>query len=228
MKIHFITISLLLSFVVAHGQAGFADTRMLYSVADTISRDKTSVTLNVKWMDSPIQIRKTTRMVYDLEYQRKLRKDPTYYPTREDSLRFMNLMETFTQNCHSYALEKYFDYHHIVDSLFTKRTVVTENMYMDNILMAAFRKEREVKTKPARNLKAEFKEGSLIVFRNKSHAPIHAVFYDGKFHTKNGGWASRTEESLKPIFKKYWDTEVIEGYQVDREKVGVYLKTKTQ
>ncbi len=228
MKIHLFAISLLLSCKLAHCQSEFANTRMLYSSVDTISRDNISVTLEVSWMNSPIQIRKTTRMIYDLEYQRKFRKDPTYYPTREDSLRFMDLMETFTQNCHSHALEKYFEYHHIGDSLFTKRTVVTENMYMDNILSMAFRKEREVKTKPSRNLNVKFKEGSLIVFRNKSHAPIHAVFYDGKFHTKNGGWAARTEESIKPIFKKYWDTVVLEEYQIDMDKVGAYLKTRSQ
>ena len=201
--------------------------RDLYHIRDTISSDNTSITLVVEWMDSVIEIRKTTSLKYDLSYIRKFRKDPTYVPSGQDTLSYNAMRKTGSQNCHSYALERYFNYYQIKDNtLFTGMTIVTENKYMQIILASVFKKGDVVTTKPGKNLKFAFAKGSLLVFRNKGNTPIHSVFYDGAFHSKYGAWAAETEKELKPVFKRYWDTETIEAYQIDWEKVKKYISEK--
>ena len=202
--------------------------KQLYHIADTLKRDNTSVTMKILWMDSIVEIRKTTNLNYDLEYARKFRRDSTYIPTQKDSLSYNELRRIGSQNCHSYALEKYFKYHSIVDNeLFTNMTVVTENKYMEKILVTSFKKVTTIKTKPRRNLKYAFTKGSILVFRNKWNVPIHTVFYDDEFHSKYGGWSVKAEKELKPIFEKYWDTTTIEEFQLDTEKVDKYLTRGT-
>ncbi len=86
-------------------------------------------------------------------------------------------------------LERYFKFHNISGNLlFTDRTIVTENMYMEKILATSFKKGHSIKTKPNKNLKYAFDKGTLLVFRNKWNTPIHTVFYDGEYHTKYGAW----------------------------------------
>lgn len=200
----------------------------LYRIDDTLYRDNTSVMLKILWMDSVIEIRKTTSLKYDLEYQRKFRQDSTYLPTQKDTLQYNELRRIASQNCHSYALEKYFKYHNIMDGgLFTSMTVVTENRYMETILATSFRKGKVISTKPKKNLKSDFTDGSLLVLRNKWNIPIHTVFYDGQFHSKYGGWSAEAEKELKPIFDRYWDTTTIEEYQFDLDKARNYLTNRT-
>ena len=180
--------------------------------------------MKVLWMDSLLEIRKTTSLKYDLEYTRKFRRDSTYVPTQNDTISYNELRRVFSQNCHSYALEKYFTYHNISDnSLFTDMTVVTENVYMDRILAASFVKGHSIMTKPKKNLKYPFDKGTLLVFRNKWNTPIHTVFYDGEYHSKYGGWAAKAEKDLRPVFDKYWDTVTVEEYKLDVSKVDNYL-----
>lgn len=197
----------------------------LYRVMDTVLRDPTSVTMNVLWRDSVIKIRKTTSLKYDLAYARKFRRDSTYVPTQKDTLSYNELRRIASQNCHSYALERYFDYHGIWDKeLFTNMTVVTENEYMGKILATCFKELARVKTKPRRNLQYNFKRGSILVFRNKWQVPIHTVFYDGYYHSKYGAWPAKAERDLKPVIERYWDTTVIEEFQLDSVKVNYYLR----
>lgn len=119
-------------------------------------------------MQAPIEIRLTQQVQYDLDETRKFRKDSTFVATHEDSLNYLKIAENFTQNCHSYALEKYFDHYKISDNLlFNKNTVLIENKYMNTILETAFKKTKTISTKPSKNLKTKFENGSLIVFRNK-------------------------------------------------------------
>jgi hypothetical protein len=199
----------------------------LYSIRDTVSKDYTSVTLNIAWMDSLIVMVKTTNLNYDLESMRKFRKDPTYVPSQQDTLSYNALRKSASQNCHSYALEKYFAYHNIVDkSLFTNRTSLKENYHMKWILATAFNKKLEIKTKPKQNLDYQFTEGALLVFRDKWGSPLHTVFYDGVFHSKYGALEAKAETSLKPILKKYWDTVIIEEHHLDYLKISNYLAAK--
>jgi hypothetical protein len=197
----------------------------LYTIQDTVSATNTSLTLKLLWMDSVVEIRKTTSVKYDLEYARKFRKDPTYFPTPTDTISHNEMMRISSQNCHSYALEKYFIFYGIKESLlFTDKTIVTENVYMGRILSTAFKKNQSINTKPKKNLKnMVFDKGRLLVFRNKSGVAIHSVFYDGEYHSKYGGWAAKAEKTLKPVFQKYWDTILIEEYQLDTSKINNYL-----
>lgn len=196
----------------------------LYRILDTLNRNNTSVTMKILWMDSIVEVRKTTSLKYDLAYQRKFRRDSTFIPTQKDTLSFNELRRVAAQNCHSYALEKYFAYHNILDKeLFTNMTVLTENSYMEKILVTSFKKITAVSTKPRKNLKYSFAKGSLLVFRDKWNVPLHTVFYDGEYHSKYGGWSAKAEKTLKPVFERYWDSTVIEEYRFDREKVEKYL-----
>jgi hypothetical protein len=196
----------------------------LFNIEDTVARDNASVTMKVLWMDSVLEIRKTTTLKYDLEYARKFRRDSTFIPTQKDTINSYELRSIGSQNCHSYALERYLKFHNISGNLlFTNRTVVTENMYMEKILTTSFKKTDSIKTKPKRNLKYAFDKGTLLVFRNKWNTPIHTVFYDGEYHSKYGAWAPKAEKELRPVFDKYWDTVTIEEYILDTSKVDNYL-----
>ena len=196
----------------------------LYYATDTIStQNKYSLTIDINWMDSSIQIRKTTAIRFDLQESRKFRRDSTYNPTPEDTLRYIELRKTFSQNCHSYALEKYFKHVGITNDLFNESTVLTENRYMDKILVTSFEKTKEFKAKRKKCRDCTFEKGTIIVFRNKWNTPIHTVYYDGQFHSKYGGWPAKAENSIDTIIKKYWDTVTIEGYKFDYEKVSRFI-----
>ncbi len=95
---------------------------------------------------------------------------------------------------------------------------------MKSILATAFKKTKSINTKPKKNFKTAFTEGSLLVFRNKDNWTIHTLFYDGKYQSKNGGWEAKSYDKLIDIYKTYWDTVIIEEYQLDTNKVGLYLK----
>jgi hypothetical protein len=199
----------------------------LYQVTDTTLVDNTSILLKIVWMDSAIEIRKTTNLKYDLEHMRKFRREPAYAPTANDTLRYNAMRKTASQNCHSYALERYFGYNKIEDQiLFTDKTILKENWHMDKILATAFKKEKSVKTKPHKDLESNFSKGSLLIFRNNWGSPIHTVFYDGVFHSKYGGLSAKAEKDLKPILKKYWDTIIIDEYRIDSLKVNQYLELR--
>ncbi len=197
---------------------------LYYSVDTVQSKDKNSLTVDIKWMDSVIQIRKTTRVKYDIDEARKFRRDSTYTPSLTDTLRVYEMRKIFSQNCHSYALEKYFKNAGLNDELlFTEKTVLTENMYMDKILVTAFEKINSFETKRKKCKDCNFSIGSIIVFRNKWNWPIHTVYYDGKFHSKYGGWAAKAEDTVDIILKAYWDTTTIEEYKLDDKKIRHFI-----
>ena len=194
----------------------------LYKITDTLKTDHASVTLQVLWMDSIIEVRQTISLRYNLESERKWRHDSTYLPAASDTTRYFELRKNAAQNCHSYSLEKFFQYHKFSNQLFYGRTVLTENHYMDDILATAFKRINARSTRPRKNLKEPFTKGSLIIFRNKWGTPIHSVFYDGEFQTKNGVFKAKAEKSIQSIFKTYWDTTTIEEYGLDIAKVNRY------
>lgn len=222
---------LVLTFQHATSQDLTADNKIksitsLYYPVDTIQtkEDKYSLTVNFNWMDSVIQVRRTTRIKYDLREMRKFRKDSTFIPSPTDTLRYNELRKTFSQNCHSYALEKYFKSKRVTDDfLFTEWTALTENRYMDKILNTAFEKTKTFEPKKKKCKDCSFNKGSIIVFRNKWGTPIHTVYYDGKFHSKYGGWAAKTEDHVDLILKKYWDSTKIEEYRLDDKKIRNFI-----
>lgn len=196
-------------------------TRSFYSSVDTLpSKYRYYSILRVNWMDSIIEIDKTDRIKYDLEEARKFRRDSIYIPTPSDTLT-MNEMRTIgAQNCHSYALEKYFNSIQVDNSLFTKWTSLKENRYMNSILTTTFVKTSSFDTKRKKCKECSFDKGSLIVFRNKWNTPIHTVYFDGQyFHSKYGALRAKAESSVDHILKKYWDSTKIEEYRLDNEKI---------
>lgn len=199
----------------------------LYYAIDTLpSTNKSYFTVNLKWMDSIIQIRKTTSLRYDLEEDRKFRRDPTFNPTSDDTLRHTEMRKTSSQNCHSYALEKYFKNIGVRDELFTGNTVLTENKYMEQILFTSFEKTKEFKTKKKKCNDCLFDKGTILVFRNGSGSPIHTVYFDGRFHSKYGGWSAKGEDNINIVLKTYWDTLTIEEYKFDQKKVARFFQKK--
>jgi hypothetical protein len=179
-------------------------------------------------MDSVIEIDKTDRIKYDLEEARKFRRDSIYIPTPSDTLT-MNEMRTIgAQNCHSYALEKYFNSIQVDNTLFTRWTSLKENKYMNSILMTTFVKTKSFDTKRKKCKECSFDKGSLIVFRNKWNTPIHTVYFDGQyFHSKYGALRAKAESNVDPILKKYWDSTKIEEYRLD-DKIIMSLINKGQ
>lgn len=204
--------------------------QQLYSIVDTTKMDAddaNSSTISVNWMDSLIQIRVTEGIKYDLEEQRKYRRDSTYIPDPADTLRFVEMRKDFSQNCHSYALEKYFKDANIKDgALFTEWTALVENYYMDKILITAFEKMITFEPKRKRCNDCDFERGSLIVFRNEWNSPIHTVYYDGKFHSKYGGLPAKEEDKIEAILKRYYNSSKIEAYLLDDKKISRFINDK--
>jgi hypothetical protein len=195
----------------------------LYKFQDSIYEDKNSMVLNVRWMDSLIQIQKTIRVMYDLNYERKFRKDSTYIPKPTDTLRMNEMRKNFSQNCYSYALEKYFMNAGLKDELLFTAWTRFGGVQMNTILFTAFEKINSFETKRKKCKDCSFNNGSLLVFRDKWNRPMHAVYYDGKFHSKYGGWAAKAEEDVDTILKAYWDTVRVEEYRLDDKKIQDYL-----
>jgi hypothetical protein len=158
---------------------------------------------------------------------RKFRKDSLYVPSVTDTVMMHNMRRTGSQNCHSYALERYFLTRGIEDGvLFTSMTAVTENRYMEKVLVTAFRKTSSFSVKRKKCQECSFQKGSLIVLRNKWGIPIHAAYFDGVFHTKNGALPIKSVNSLNNIISTYWDTTTVEGYELDVEKINAFLGRK--
>jgi hypothetical protein len=170
---------------------------------------------------------KTDRIKYDLEEVRKFRRDSNYLPTPTDTLAMNELRTIGAQNCHSYALEKYFTAIEIDNSLFTKWTSLKENNYMNSILATTFIKTKSFGTIRKKCKECSFDKGSLIVFCNKWNSPIHTVYFDGQYyHSKYGALQPKAENSVDSILKRYWDSIKIEEYQLDDKKILKYLNMR--
>jgi len=213
--------------VKSSAQSTFTSTELLWEYVDSAStKDGAGRNIRVLWMGSTIEIRKTINLNYNLKEARKWRKDESFIPSSEDTLRHREMSMIASQNCHSYALEKYFASAGLKNTLFTNRTVLTENRYMDNILSESFKK---ISTQNIKNKKCKdctFHPGSIIVFRIASGSLIHSVYYDGGFYSKYGGWAAKTEGEITPIIKRYWDSKIVEEYVLDQEKIDSFLEKR--
>jgi hypothetical protein len=154
--------------------------------------------------------------------------DSTYNPTPDDTLRYIELRKLFSQNCHSYALEKYFKSLGITDDLFNDSTVLTENKYMDKILITSFQKTKDYKVKNKKCKDCNFDTGTIIVFRNKWNWPIHTVYFDGLFHSKYGGGQAKAESNVDIVVKRYWDTVTVEEYKLDYNKIADFFERRNK
>lgn len=205
-------------------------TRQLYFSVDTVqTKYKYNPTLRINWMDSIIELDYTTRIKYDLDEARKFRRDSTYIPSTSDTINMNKLRTTGAQNCHSYALDKFFSSTQIDNLLFTKWTSLKENRYMNSILATSFMKTKSFEVKKKKCAECSFDKGTLVVFRNKWDSPIHTVYFDGQFfHSKYGAWPAKAEEKVDFILKKYWDSTKIEEYKLDNKKITDFINRKIE
>jgi len=199
--------------------------RLLYFPVDTVqTKYKYNVIVKVNWMDSLIELNYTTRIKYDLEEARKFRRDSTYIPSIADTIRMNKARTIGAQNCHSYALDRFFSNIHLDNLLFTKWTSLKENEYMNSILTTSFTKTKSFETKRKKCKECSFEKGSLIVFRNKWNIPIHTVYFDGQFfHSKYGALPAKAEDNVDLILKIYWDSTIVEEYQLDNKKIADFI-----
>lgn len=195
----------------------------LYEVLDTLEQSDYNISYSLNWMGTEIGISESIKDGIDMDYQRKFARDSSFVFSYEDSIKMHAFSISFAQNCHSYALEKVFGYYGIDSSpVFSRRTSVLENYHMANLIPTCFGLVQSLETKPKKNLKTPFTIGSILVFLNKSGQTIHTVYYDGTFHSKNGGWPAITTDKLKDIYKTYWDTALIREYRLDLSKIYRY------
>lgn len=225
-------IILILAFQQATSQDIKADNiksiQSLYFPFDTIqTKYKYNITVRVNWMDSIIEINNTTRIKYDLEEARIFRRDSTYTPSVTDTLNMNKMRTSGSQNCHSYALNKFFKNIQLDNLLFTEWTALKENRYMNSILATTFAKTKSFEPKRKKCKDCSFDKGSIIVFRNKWNTPIHTIYFDGQFfHSKYGVLPAKTEHNIDAVLKRYWDSTKIEEYQLDSKKIVDYISEK--
>src|SRR5258705_311439 len=99
-----IVVCLLLPLTKTIGQGKLTSIRPIYQVIDSV-KDVDGYILRISWMDTIIEIKRTTKIKYNLGFERKFRKDDSYLPTPKDTLQNTEMLRLFAQNCASYAFE---------------------------------------------------------------------------------------------------------------------------
>lgn len=195
---------------------------------DTLDVKLNHVRTSFTWLGDTIEIRSLVRPVkYDLESMRKLKKDSTFIPTLEEEEYLKNFISIGAQNCYSNALQRYFRFNKIeAEMLFSEDVGITRKSF-ETIINSTFIKTNQFSTKKRKHFKDQLDDGTLIVFRNKSNWMNHAFYYEnGVFYSKNGAWKLKEYSKMKDIFKKYWDTPIVEFYEMNESKIFDYLITK--
>ncbi|MEO9870927.1 hypothetical protein [Ekhidna sp.] len=192
---------------------------------DTLNVKPNHVRISVTWLSDTIEIRSLIHPVkYNLELMRKLKKDSTFTPTIEEEERLKSIMKTGAQNCYSNALQRYFKFNKIeAEMLFNEDVGITRKTF-ETIVNNTFIKTNQFSTKNKKHFKDQLDDGTLIVFRNKSNWMNHAFYYEnGVFYSKNGASMLKEYSKMKDIFKKYWDTPIVEFYEMNENKVSNFL-----
>ena len=199
------------------------------TIVDTVDVKLNHVRILMTWLNDTIEISSLTLPVkYNLEVMRKIRKDSTFKPSPEAETRLIDFIKTASQNCYSFALQKYFAYNNIYsDNIFNQHTALTRHA-MENMIENTFTKVVEFSTKNKKHFKDSLENGTLIIFRNKHDWIIHAFYYEnGLFYSKNGGWAAKEFKKMKEIFKSYWDTELVQFYEMDTQIFNDFIQKKS-
>lgn len=184
-------------------------------IIDTLEVEDQHVKLLALWGEDTITLRRLTHpIVYDTVKARKWMRDSTYVPSGEEITSYKEFVKHSGQNCYSYALEQCFSYHGFPSPIhFDHNTWIGTDDFM-MIVGDKFEFIDRIPTKPKRNLKTELKDGTVIVFRNKSDKAHHTFFYnEGVFYSKNGAWKLQEYDKMKDIYKRYWDTQFFEIYR---------------
>ncbi|WP_320052386.1 hypothetical protein [uncultured Acetobacteroides sp.] len=189
----------------------------IYTKIDTFSTSQHYYNQRCRWFnDTVVTCNLVTPHTFDLQYYLKSnRLDSTYVPTDQEKERYLSFFEIGAQNCHSYSLECYFKNSGIEGiSLFDHNTSVGSE-YLTKILASTFEKVQELTIKPKHKPKEGIVSNTILVFSSRYSRAIHSVYYsNGVYFSKNGAFAPKTYSNLNDILKLYFDTTIIEAYQL--------------
>ena len=157
-----------------------------FTIIDTLDKDGKEPILRAKWLDTIIDLRipispKQQKIAID-----KFRALYEKSGKTMDTLSFKSVQMVGAQNCHSYALERYLANQNIKDNLLFTPTTILFNWEMAKVLEVAFKRIQRFGAKELQKNQASLPHKTLLVFWDKNDMPIHTVFYDHGFHSKNG------------------------------------------
>lgn len=211
--------------VAAQNSTALTNVTQLTSVVDTVAIKNNHAKVLITWLNDTIELSTLIHPVkYNLDAMRKMKKDSSFTPTPEEEKSAIDFIKTASQNCFSYALQKYFTYHCMApDLIFNKYTALSKGA-IETIIENTFVKTNEFSTKKKKHFKDAIADGALIIFRNKHDWIIHAFYYEnGLFYSKNGAWAAQEYKQMKDIFKRYWDTKLVQFYTLDTQKTDTFI-----
>lgn len=199
-----------------------------FTIIDTLDKNANEPILRAKWLDTIIELR-----IPMSSQQQKIAMDKfraLYEKKGEtmDTLAFKAVYIIGAQNCHSYALERYFANHDIKDNLLFTPTTSLFNWEMSKVLGVSFKRIQRFNPKDLQKGKESLPHKTLLVFKDKNDMPIHTVFYDHGFQSKNGAFKPVTFETIKPLLKSYFDTVWIDLFEMDSSKFSNFKKTNNE
>lgn len=189
-----------------------------YQIMDTIDRHGGDPYIRIQWMDTIIALRIPLSDAYMKKSMGKFRE--LYQKKGEifDSIGYKTMHAVGTQNCHSYALEQYLKSKDVQgNSIFTASHSLF-NGEMAKVLAVSFKPVQRFTNKEMKKNQNTLPPKTLLVFKDKNETPIHSVFYDQGFHSKNGALISQTFEDINPLLKLYTDTVWVDLYEINSSK----------
>lgn len=208
---------------------GINNLESYYTIKDTVQDQQGDYIINVQWLNSEIVLRIPLPPEEQRKLEGKLIAKLGESNKKVDTALLQQVYMEATQNCHSYALQKYWSYYKVDTDLFSSTTRLF-NEDMQKVLNSAFKKIDSFDRKAIKKKKYQLnnKEAIIIVFRNKYDSPIHSLFYENQtYYSKNGMLKERTYSKLKALLKeRYFDTQTIEAYTIDETKFTNFLNTQ--
>lgn len=196
-----------------------------FTVLDTVDKDGKDPYIRAKWLDTVILLRIPQSAVQQKLNMDKLR--PFYEKRGEvmDTQMHKDWLLVGAQNCHSYALEAYLASKDIQDNQLFTPTTSLFNWEMAKVLDVSFKRIQRLTPKVLQKSQVILPQKTLLVFKDKNDSPIHSVFYNQGFQSKNGVFKPYTFKTIKPLLKAYFDTVWIDQFEVDTAQLVNYKKT---
>jgi len=211
----------------AYAQQNTFNYKLKINKIDTLEEKRKMYDVKFDWLDSSTTVQQWKPFAIDsidiLGAKKFAKAAKLAYKAPDSSWAKFHINQT--QNCYVNSQEHLLSYNGIDASVMfnAKTTIGIEDF--KKILNSIYLLNERIPTKPKKNLKKTFPDNSLIVFRNKSNWPIHAMFHNaGVYYSKYGASSFKEETSLKVVFEHYWDTVFIEVYELDWEKLTPYLE----
>ncbi len=201
----------------------------VFTILDTVRIIKPYVTFNIKWLNDTIQIQKWAYPLdidSELDKFRKATKFKNWFPNEKEKKEMIIKKKIGAHNCYSNALKHFFEFNNLdFNFVFNDSTSVRNMEGFEKIINSSFLLLKEFSTKSKKEIKKfKIQNGSLIVFRNKNGNAIHAIFYNNNiFYSKNGKFEETKYIKINDIFKRYFDTTVIQIYELNKKAILNYL-----